>query len=186
MGRRSSIKAAPDPIRSEIERMLRADKFSLDEMLDMLRAQFPEDADKIPSRSSLGRYRQTMDGMFQRMREIDSASRAMVSEFGENPDDRGGALLTQAVTSLATHVALRANEEPDEVSIGQIKDLARAARNVMDARRVGLKERQEIEAAARDKLKREQQAKLGDMAKSGSISQDTLDRIRREVYGIGA
>jgi hypothetical protein len=185
MGRRSKVKDAPDPIRSEIERMLRADKFSLDEMRDLLIRQFPDLADKIPTRSSLGRYRQSMGQMLGRMRDIDSAARVVVAELGENPDERAGALLTQTITALATHAALKAGENEDGASIGEVKDLARAAKNVMDARRVGLKERQEIEAAARDKLKREQQAKLGDMAKHGTISQDTLDRIRREVYGIG-
>lgn len=181
MGRRSSVKAAPDSIRSEIERLLRADKFSLDEMLDILRRQFPDHAASIPSRSSLGRYRQSMDQLMGRMREIDAASRAMVSEFGENPDDRCGALLTQAVTSLATHVALRANDEPDDVSIVEVRDLARAARNVMDARRVSLRERQDIEQIA---LKRQATA-TEKVAKTVGLSDDQWSKLRAEFLGIG-
>lgn len=183
MGRRSAIKTAPEPLRTEIERLLRADRFSLDEMLEILRRQFPDHAASIPSRSSLGRYRQSMDQLLGRMRDIDAASRVVVSELGENPDERAGALLTQTITTLATHAALRAGEDPDGASIGEVKELARAARNVMEARRIGLKERQEIEAAARDKLKREQQTQLRDMAQRGVISHDTLEKIR-QIYGI--
>lgn len=184
MGRRSSVKSAPDTIRSEIERLLRADRWSLDEMLEILRRQFPEHADALPSRSSLGRYRQSMDQMLGRMREIDTAARVVVSELGENPDERAGTLLTQAITSLATHAALRAGEAPDDVSIADIKDLARAARNVMDARRVGLKERQEIEVAAERRLVREQTAKLDKMAKAGTVPPEAIAAIKRDVYGL--
>lgn len=183
MGRRSSIKATPDPIRAEIERLLRADKFSLDEMLELLRQQFPDQADKLPSRSSLGRYRQSMEQLLGRMRDIDAASRVVVSELGENPDERAGTLLTQTITALATHAALRAAEDPQGASIGEVKELARATRNVMEARRIGLRERQEIAAAAREQLLREQQAQLKDMAKRGAISPETLTQIRA-IYGI--
>lgn len=184
MGRRSTIKAAPDTIRAEIDKLLRADRFSLDEMLEILRRQFPEHVASIPSRSSLGRYRQSMDQLLGRMRDIDAAARVVVAELGENPDERAGTLLTQTITSLATHAALRASETPDDVSIADIKDLARATRNVMDARRVGLKERQEIEAAAEKRLVREQTAKLDKMAKSGTVPADAIAAIKRDVYGL--
>lgn len=180
MGRRSSIKAAPDPIRAEIERLLRADKFSLDEMLDLLRKQFPNDADKIPSRSSLGRYRQGMEQLLGRMRDIDAASRVVVSELGENPDERAGTLLTQTITALATHAALRAAEDPEGASIGEVKELARATRNVMEARRIGLKERIEVEQAA---LKR--QAKAAETtAKAVGLTDDQWSALRAKFLGI--
>jgi hypothetical protein len=184
MGRKSAVKTAPDPIRSAIERLLREDRFSLDEVVRILREQFPEHIERLPSRSSIGRYRQSMNELVSRMREIDTVSRAVVAELGESPDERAGALLTQTITALATHVALKVSEDPDNASIGDVKELARATRNVMDARRVGLKERQEIEAAAQRKLVREQQSKLDGMVKRGAMSAETLARIRTEVYGL--
>ncbi len=184
MGRRSKVKDAPDSIRSEIEKMLRADKFSLEEMRELLIQQFPDLADKIPTRSSLGRYRQSMGQMLGRMRDIDAAARVVVAELGENPDERAGALLTQTITALATHAALKAGEKEDGASIGEVKELARAAKNVMDARRVGLKERQEIREEARKQLVREQQEKLGDLVKRGTIPAEAIAIIQRDVYGL--
>lgn len=184
MGRRSSIKAAPDPIRAEIERMLRADRFSLDEMRDMLIRQFPDLADRVPTRSSLGRYKQSLGPMIDRMRDIDAASRVVVAELGENPDERAGALLMQTITTLATHAALKVGEKEDGASIGEVKELARAAKNVMDARRISLKERQEIREEARKELLRDQQEKLGHLVKAGTIPAETIAIIQRDVYGL--
>ena len=53
------------------------------------------------------------------MREIQIASQVLVSEFGEDVDDKAGALLSQAVTTLATGVALRSNDN-DEISIQEV------------------------------------------------------------------
>lgn len=181
MGRRSTIKAAPEPIRQEIERLLRADRFSLDEMREMLLRHFPEYSAAIPSRSALGRYRQSMDQLLSRMRDIDAAARVVVDELGESPDERAGALLTQTITALATHVALRVSENPDGASIEDVRELARTTRNVMDARRVGLKERQEIERLA---LQRQSKA-AEKVARNVGLTDDQWAQLRSEFLGIG-
>lgn len=63
-------------------------------------------------------------------------------------------------------------------------ELARAAKNTMQARTLSIKERQAIEKAAQERLIREQQGKLDDLGKSGALTPDTLQRIRQEVYGL--
>lgn len=179
MGRKSKIKTAEPTLRSRIEALIRQDRWSLDEMLELLRAEFPDAA--IPSRSSLGRYRQSMEEMLGRMRDIDAAARVVVAELGESPDERAGALLTQTITTLATHAALRVGEDPDGASIGEVKELARATKNIMEARRIGFRERQEIEAAA---LKR--QAKEAEGAAKGQLgmSDAQWEVLRAKFLGV--
>ncbi len=144
MLKKSSIRKLSDEQRQFIERLMREDNRTLDEMLDEIKKQFPDE--KTPSRSSLGRYRQSFDEMAGKMREIQIASQVLVSEFGEDVDDKAGALLSQAVTTLATGVALRSNDN-DEISIQDVGDLARAARAVMQTRTMSIKERQAIRKA---------------------------------------
>lgn len=144
MLKKSSIRKLSDEQRQFIERLMREDNRTLDEMLDEIKKQFPDQ--KTPSRSSLGRYRQSFDEMAGKMREIQIASQVLVSEFGEDVDDKAGALLSQAVTTLATGVALRSNDN-DEISIQDVGDLARAARAVMQTRTMSIKERQAIRKA---------------------------------------
>lgn len=144
MLKKSSIRKLDVEQRQFIERLMREDNRTLDEMLAEIKKKFPDE--KTPSRSSLGRYRQSFDEMAGRMREIQAASQVLVSEFGEDVDDKAGALLSQAVTTLAANVALRAHEN-DKTSIQDVGDLARAARAVMQTRTLSIKERQAIRKA---------------------------------------
>ena len=88
MGRKSTIHRLEPDARAHIERRLREDRMTLDELLADIHEHFPgEDA---PSRSALGRYKQTFGEMVSRMREQDQMARLLVSELGENPDERAG------------------------------------------------------------------------------------------------
>ncbi|HEX5278165.1 MAG TPA: DUF3486 family protein [Fluviicoccus sp.] len=145
MPRPSSIKTLPPEQRAFIEKLLRKDQHTLDEMLALIRKEFP--AQGGPSRSSLGRYRQSFEEMSGRMRMIQEASQMLVSEFGEDVDDKAGALLTQAVTTLVTTCALESNAADAELTTKEAGELARAARAVMEARTMSLKERKAIRQA---------------------------------------
>lgn len=181
MGRKSNISRLDPDVRKHLEKLLREDRLTLDEMVSDVRAKFPDQ--DAPSRSSLHRYRSGFDEMVGRMREIETAAGALIDELGDGVGDKAGALLAQAVTTLATNAALNAHDD-DKVSIKEVGELARAARAAMQARTMSIKERETIEAAARAKLLREQEAKLDTMGKNGALAPDTLKRIRAEIYGI--
>lgn len=181
MGRKSSIKMLSDNQRKLIERLLREDRHTLDEMMYEIRMAFPNE--KKPSRSALGRYSQSFDQMIGRMKEQETFARAFVSELGEDVDDKRGMLMVQAVTSLTTHAALNASER-DDVEIKEVIQLARAARNTMEARKMGLSERQEIERIAREKLLEEQEANLEKYAAEAGMGAEQVDFWRREVLGV--
>jgi hypothetical protein len=182
MGRKSGIDKLPENIRSHIERRIRENEFTLDELIDDLRLAFPNES--LPSRSALGRKRMAFDEMAKSMREIDAASRALVAELGEGFDDRGGALLAQAVTTLATNVAFqRLQDEPEELEIGDVLKLARTARAAQEARNLSLKERMQIEKNAKEKLLAEQKEKLAAMPIKGGVTEETKQAIR-DALGI--
>lgn len=182
MPRKSTIKILPDDQRQFIERLMRDDRHTLDEMLVLIREKFPEHG--APSRSSLGRYKQSFEEMAGRMRSNQEMARMLVSEFGEDVDDKAGALLAQAVTTLATHAALDAND-PDakKLSAKEVGELARAARAVLQARTMSVKERQAIEASARAKLLREQETRLEEVRGTDGMSEQLEGRIRRILLG---
>jgi hypothetical protein len=183
MGRANSIKRLPDDQRRYIERLLRADRYTLDEIVAQTRAQFPAAAD-LPSRSALGRYSKQLDELAGRMRDIQAAGTALVSELGEDPDDRAGQLLVQAVTTLATHAALNATGDDKELSIREVSELARGARAVLEARKMSLAERQEVARVAREALVREQRAKLDELGRSGAVDAQTLATVIRTAYDL--
>lgn len=182
MGRKSSVARLEPEARKHLEKLLRADRHTLDELLAEMREKFPGEQ---VSRSGLHRYRASLEEMTGRMREIDTAATALVAELGEGVGDKAGALLAQAVTTLATNAALEAHGS-DKVSIKEVSELARAARAAMQARTMSLKEREAVEAAARRKLLAEQEQNLQEVAKAQGMDDAQVDFWRRKFLGIGA
>jgi len=181
MGRKSSISALPDDVRRHIERRLREGRLTLDELIDDLREQFPAAA--TPSRSALGRYSQHYDELSRRLREQEAMAQLLVAELGENPDERAGALLVQSITALTTHAAFAAQGD-DDLAIDDVRKLARAARDVLGARRASLDERRQIEKDAREKLIAEQREKLDELGKSGAVPAEVLNQVIQAAYGL--
>lgn len=167
--------------RKHLEKLLREDRLTLDELKEDLEAKFPREA---VSRSGLHRYRVGFAEMTGRMRDIETASNALVGELGEGVGEKAGALLAQAVTTLATNAALNAHER-DDVSIKEIAELARAARAAMQARTMSLKERQTIEDIARHKLLAQQEVNLQEVAKAQGMDDAQVDFWRKKFLGIG-
>ncbi len=181
MGRKSNISRLPPEVKAHLERKLREDQLTLNELLQDLRATFPAQH-ALPSRTGLHRYQLGFSELAGRMKEIETAAAALVGELGEGVGDKAGALLAQAVTTLATNAALKAHEQ-DDISIKEVTDLARAARAAMQARTMSLKEREHIEAHARKRMLEEQSKKLDAMGNKGGVTEDTKKAIR-EALGI--
>jgi endonuclease III len=161
--------------------MIREDNHTLAEMIDELRQRYP--GSELPSKSGLHRYQAGLEEMMGRMREIDAAARVVVQELGESPDEKAGALLAQSITTLATHAALSAQQR-DDVSIEEIRKLARAASYAMDARVKSRQERVAIRADAREELLREQREALDKVVKQGGLSEATAADFRRKILGV--
>ena len=181
--RRSSISRLPAAQREYIERLLREDRFTLDEMIADLRGRFPGQPAAEVSRSGLHRYQESFAELTERMREIDRAAQALVGELGEDIGEKSGALLAHAVTTLATNAALRAQQSED-VSIDEVRKLAVAAKNALDTRRLSLAERKAIRQEAREELQREQRAKLEELGKTGAIDAAALATVIKAAYDL--
>ncbi|MDF3841093.1 DUF3486 family protein [Pseudomonas citronellolis] len=181
MGRRSSIDRQPPEVKRHIEKRFREGRMTIDEINDEVREMFP-DLDSPPSRSAIGRKRKGFDEMARSLREIEAASQALVAELGEDFDDKSGALLAQAVTTLATNATFNSLEK-DSVEIADVLDLARAAKYAQETRSLSLKERQAIAKEARERLLEEQKAALAAMPNKGGVTEATKQAIR-EALGI--
>lgn len=181
MGKKSTVTRMDPEARRYLERLLREDRHTLDELKAALETKFPS---AVVSRTSLHRYRAGFAEMTGRMRDIETAANALVDELGEGVGDKAGALLAQAVTTLATNAALNAHEN-DKITVKEIAELARAARAAMQARTMSLKERQAIESLARQKLLAEQESNLQEVAKAQGMDDAQVDFWRRKFLGIG-
>ena len=179
MGRKSTIKRLEPEARKHLEKLLREDRHTLDELLVAMREKFPN---AEVSRSAIHRHRQGYEELVKGMREQQAIASLVVAELGENPDDKAGALLVQTITTLTNQVALTAAGE-GEVDVETVRKLARATKDVLAARRVDRQERLAIRQEARDELLAEQRAKLEAMPNKGGVTADTKAAIR-EALGI--
>jgi len=181
MGRKSTIDKLPPKVRGHIEKRLRENRLTLDELFADVREAFP-DLSTAPSRSALGRYRMGFEEVMSTQRAMATAASALVAELGEDFDDKSGALLAQAVTTLATRAAFDqlGNESAE---IGDVLDLAKAAKAAQESRSLNLRERQTVARLAREKLLEEQKARLDALGAKGGVSDETRRAIR-EALGI--
>ena len=180
MGRKSTIKRLEPEARKHLEKLLREDRHTLDELLVAMREKFPN---AEVSRSAIHRYSQGYEELVKDMREQQAIASLVVSELGENPDDKAGALLVQTITTLTNQVALTAAGK-GEVDVETVRKLARAAKDVIAARRVDRQERLAIRQAARDELLAEQEARFKALGQSGEVDQDTLAKVITAAYGL--
>lgn len=183
----SFIRKLSPNARKYIESLLRSDRYTIDELLELFSEKFPEEA---PARSTLGRAKKKWDEHAKKMREIAQASEALVSELGEDTDDKAGAFMVQGITTLINHLVLDQlhNEEnpdaPIQLSIKDALSLAKSAKELMYARGLSTKQRQEIEQIAREKLIAEQKEKLDELGQSGEVDKSILSKVIKAAYGL--
>lgn len=182
---KSSIQRLPAEQRSYVEKLLREDRLTLAEIITDLQKQFPGEPAAEVSRSALHRYGAGFNEMTARMREIQAVSEAVVGEIGEGVGEKAGALLSQAITTLATNAALKAHEK-DDMSVEEIRKLARAAKDAMDTQRLSLNVRKAVAQEAREALLREQQSNLDKVVKNGGMTAETAASIRSQILGVRA
>jgi DNA-directed RNA polymerase len=180
MGRKSTVDKLDPKVRSHIEKRLRENRLTLDELIADLQETYP--AKDKPSRSALGRYRQSFESMVSKMREQETMARILVEELGENPDDRAGALMVQSLTTLVNQATFAAQEDED-IAIDDVRKLARAAKDVIQARRASLDERRQIEKDTRERLLKEQEGRLEEMRGQDGMSEQLENRIRNVLLG---
>lgn len=175
--RRAKSKVHRAPYRARFEQLLREDRHTLDEMYAIIRAEFP---DAEVSRSGLHRYDQGFSVMTERMREIDRAAQALVGELGEGIGEKSGQLLAQAVTTLATDAALKMQTK-EEVSVEEVRKLARAAKDAIDTQRVSVNVRRVIEADARERALRDAANRVETAAQARGMTKADAEFWRQQV-----
>lgn len=191
MGRKPSIDRLPPEVRARIQKHLRDNRLTLDELIADLQAEFPALGANgaLPSRSAVHRYSQGVREIVAHEREMTVAAEALVAELGDNFDAKSGALLAQAVTTLAGRRAMQAIEATNKgtvMDISDVLDLARAAKTAQEARSLNLKERRSVADEAQRKLLAKQEANLQEVAKAQGMDEAQVDFWRQKFLGIKA
>ncbi|WP_449103645.1 phage protein Gp27 family protein [Pseudomonas veronii] len=181
MAGKSSISRLPPMVKAYIQKLLREDRMTLDDMLADIQGRFPNE--KAPSRSALGRFKLGFDELTDKVRQQREMAEAFVGAFGEDASDKTGVLLVEAISTLTYQAAMGAHEK-DEVTIAEVSALARAAKATMEARTMSVKERQVIEKATRERLLQEQATELDSAVKAKGMTEDQAMFWRQKFLGV--
>lgn len=181
MAGKSSISRLPPVVKAYIQKLLREDSKTLDEMIRDIQSRFPNE--NVPSRSALGRFKAGFEQLTEKTRQHREQAEAFVGAFGEDASDKTGALLVEAISTLAYQAAMGAHEK-DDVTTKEVAELARAAKNTMQARTLSMKERLAAEQAGRDRLLREQSAELDKAVKAKGLSEEQALWWRQNFLGV--
>lgn len=178
---RSSIDALPEPIRFAVDDAIKRGS-TIDEIVATVQSLGGD-----VSRSAVGRYSKSFAEIAKRQRDMTSVAQAFGSEFGGS-DDMQGRLMVQLLTSVVTrqimpHAAGEAEEELDLLALSR---LAKAVKDTMGASKLDI----DREAKIREeegKRARELAARAADEeGRAAGASEETLDRIKRKILGLGA
>ena len=192
MGRKSTLDRLDPEIKSYITAMLATGSQTLDELIADLRQRYPAAAHSgdLPSRSAVGRYGQKLERRLSAIRASTEAAKIIQDSAGDDQDARSEALTALVQTELFE--AILSLQEADDVDADgnpadpadRIAMLSAAAKNIATLTRssIGLKTFQ-AQARARAKAAADTVDKI---AKTGGLSGEAAEQIRREILGIAA
>ena len=86
MTRKSSIAKLAAPVKTAIDAALKGDQLTLDELLDYLREEYPDET--LPSRSALGRYKQHFDELAKDLSSTRKIVRIIIVEFADDETEK--------------------------------------------------------------------------------------------------
>lgn len=187
MARKSSVARLPADIKTYIEAMLATGAQTLDELIADLRERFPAEAQAgdLPSRSALHRYGSKLDRRLAAIRASTEAAKLIQAQAGDDQDARSEALTALVQTELFEAILmLQEADDPEMDASERVGMLSSAAKNIATLTRssIGLKT---FQAQARARAKAAA-ATVDKIAKSGGLSGDAAEQIRREILGIAA
>ena len=177
MGRKSTVKRLDPRIRQAVDRLIREDKATIDQIVERLDDMLGEQA---PSRSAVGRYVKNTREQMKRYREAQELAKVWVGKLEEEPGGDVGRLLSEMLRTVAFQQLAGAGDEGAEISTKEVAMLAGALRDLNTADKVAM----DRELRIRQEVARQAADKATEVAKRGGLSAEMVNDLRRELLGI--
>lgn len=177
MGRKSTVKRLDPRIREKVDRLIREDRATIDQIVGRLDDMLGEGA---PSRSAVGRYVKSAREQMHRYREAQELAKVWVGKLEEDPQGDVGRLLSEMLRTVAFQQLSLAGDEGAKITTKDIMFLAGAIKDLANADKVSI----ERELRVRQEVARKAAAKAAEVAKRGGLSRDVVDDLRREILGV--
>ncbi|PXB68523.1 hypothetical protein C0046_41015 [Pseudomonas aeruginosa] len=90
MAGKSSVNRLPPVVKAYLQKLLREDRMTLDQMIEDLRSRFPNE--KVPSRSALGRFKIGFEQLTEKARQHREQAEAFVGAAELDAEVRSGGM----------------------------------------------------------------------------------------------
>lgn len=181
--RPSSIDMLPEDIREKLHELLRDPRVTQLDATARINAILAEEGheDRL-SKSAINRYAVKMEEVGKRLRQSREVAGMWINKLGAEPQGKVGHLLNEMVRTLAFEAVLDFSEGDDKASPKMIKDLATAIHRLERAASENVKRDEEIRRQARAEA-----ANVAEkVAKSGGLSAESVQELRRAILGVKA
>ena len=176
MGQKSTITRLDQRVRAEVDRLIREDAYTLDEILAHLHG-----LGGRASRSALGRYVKNARAQMDRYREAQEIAKVWVKKIDDDPEGDVGRLVAEMLRIVAFQMSGDLGEakgaKPADVMLlaRAIKDLAAADKASTDR-----------EFKIRDRVLQEAAREAGEAVKGAGLSQERVDELKSRILGLKA
>ncbi|EIY1731313.1 DUF3486 family protein [Salmonella enterica subsp. enterica serovar Newport] len=184
-GRLSKVDLLPDSIREQLHQMLREKRHTQEEIREAINAlidehNLPEDMQL--SRTGLNRYASRMEKVGAKIRASREMAEAWAARLGAAPTSDVGKLLMEFVKTLAFETSMSMAEEDKPIAPKALGQLALVAQRLEAAAMTSHKR----EKAIRDAFAQEMAEKTEELVRTGGLSGNAADTIKRDILGISA
>ena len=176
MGQKSSITRLDQRVRAEVDRLIREDAYTIDEILEYLHG-----LGGRASRSALGRYVRNARAQMDRYREAQEIAKVWVKKIDDDPEGDVGRLVAEMLRIVAFQMSGDLGEakgaKPADVML-----LARAIKDLAAADKAST----EREFKIRDRVLQEAAREAGEAVKGAGLSQERVDELKSRILGLKA
>lgn len=183
MGQKSAVDRLPESLRQKLIEMLNNPQVTQLEIVDAINA---EAGEPLISKSSLNRYAQRMKKFAEKNRQAREVAEAYLEKYGSDTRNRLGKVVNEQVRLVAFDLISELEElkETTEVDPKLMTDVIfKVSRGLKD-----LEQAEKLNAEREDEIRKivlsETAEKLESVAIKNGITQQTLEQLKKEVFGV--
>lgn len=183
MARKSSIDALPADLRTAVNRKILDEGWTIAEVVKLI-----DDAGHEVSKSAVGRHKQKIDKLAERMKRSRETAQVLAREIGpDSLETQQGQVLVQLLQSVTfDHIANLDDDDAEGLTAKDLRSLAAAIKDTAQAGSINqareLKIREEVAKQNAEKLD-EAVAEASSAGEKG-LSADRIAQLRRDFLGV--
>jgi len=183
-GKRSKVDLLPSPIKSKLDELLRDNKHSQVEILELVNLLIEDaglsEAQKL-SAAGVNRYATQMETVGHDIRQAREMAEIWVAKLGTKPTGDVSQLLMEMLRTQSFRLLVKANESPDDVLDPKtIGELALGIQRIEKAAMLNMQKEKEIKKAFAD----EAAEAVDKAAVQAGLTTEGANLIKQEILGL--